>query len=102
MAHVSLDTQGLKQFVNANELGEMQAMVNAADEELRKLIAMAPAQATGPKYCQRCFGMLLRSSRSGRPAMTWRRCMRKTPGKCLSSQVRNSILSAGRSSARCN
>uniref|UniRef100_UPI0035A045BB glucose-6-phosphate isomerase n=1 Tax=Limosilactobacillus sp. TaxID=2773925 RepID=UPI0035A045BB len=36
MAHVSLDTQGLKQFVNANELGEMQAMVNAADEELRK------------------------------------------------------------------
>ena len=36
MAHVSLDKQGLKQFVNANELGEMQAMVNAADDELRK------------------------------------------------------------------
>ena len=36
MAHVSLDKQGLKQFVNDNELGEMQAMVNAADDELRK------------------------------------------------------------------
>ena len=35
MAHVSLDKQGLKQFVNDNELGEMQAMVNAADDELR-------------------------------------------------------------------
>lgn len=35
MTHVSLDSQGLKQFVNANELGEMQAMVNAADNELR-------------------------------------------------------------------
>ncbi|MGM9907408.1 glucose-6-phosphate isomerase [Limosilactobacillus sp.] len=35
MAHVSLDKQGLKQFVNDNELGEIQAMVNAADDELR-------------------------------------------------------------------
>ncbi|MCI1981063.1 MAG: glucose-6-phosphate isomerase, partial [Limosilactobacillus oris] len=35
MAHLSFDTQGLKQFVHDNELGEMQAMVKAADDELR-------------------------------------------------------------------
>ena len=36
MAYISFDHTGLKQFVNDNELGEMQAMVNAADDELRK------------------------------------------------------------------
>lgn len=36
MAQVSLDSSALKKFVHPNELGEMQAMVNAADEELRK------------------------------------------------------------------
>lgn len=35
MAHISFDNSGLKQFVHSNELGEMQAMVNAADDELR-------------------------------------------------------------------
>ena len=35
MAYISFDHTGLKQFVNDNELGEMQAMVNAADDELR-------------------------------------------------------------------
>ena len=28
MAHISFDQTGLKKFVNDNELGEMQAMVN--------------------------------------------------------------------------
>lgn len=36
MATLSLDTAGVKRFVHDNELGEMQAMVNAANEELRK------------------------------------------------------------------
>ena len=36
MAHVSLDSSALKKFVHPNDLGEMQAMVNAADEELRE------------------------------------------------------------------
>ncbi len=36
MAQVSLDSSALKKFVHENELGEMQAMVNAADEQLRK------------------------------------------------------------------
>ncbi|MBD7895143.1 glucose-6-phosphate isomerase, partial [Limosilactobacillus sp. Sa3CUN2] len=35
MTQVKLDTSSLKKFVNDNELGEMQAMVNAADDELR-------------------------------------------------------------------
>lgn len=35
MAHISFDQTGLKKFVNDNELGEMQAMVNAVDDELR-------------------------------------------------------------------
>ncbi|WP_251547332.1 glucose-6-phosphate isomerase [Limosilactobacillus caecicola] len=35
MAHVSFDSSALKKFVHENELGEMQAMVNAADAELR-------------------------------------------------------------------
>lgn len=35
MAQVSLDSSALKKFVHPNELGEMQAMVNAADAELR-------------------------------------------------------------------
>ena len=35
MTHISFDRTGLKKFVNDNELGEMQAMVNAADDELR-------------------------------------------------------------------
>ena len=33
MTHISFDRTGLKKFVNDNELGEMQAMVNAADDE---------------------------------------------------------------------
>lgn len=36
MAHVSFDSSALKKFVQPNELGEMQAMVNAADEQLRQ------------------------------------------------------------------
>jgi glucose-6-phosphate isomerase len=36
MAHVSFDSSALKKFVHPNELGEMQAMVTAADDELRK------------------------------------------------------------------
>lgn len=36
MAHVSFDSSALKQFVHDNELGEMQAMVNAADQQLRQ------------------------------------------------------------------
>lgn len=35
MAHVSFDNSALKKFVHPNELGEMQALVNAADSELR-------------------------------------------------------------------
>lgn len=35
MTRVSLDTSALKKFVHPNELGEMQAMVNAANDELR-------------------------------------------------------------------
>ncbi len=36
MAHISFDASKLDKFVHDNELGEMQALVNAADEELRK------------------------------------------------------------------
>ncbi|WP_283679918.1 glucose-6-phosphate isomerase [Lentilactobacillus sp. Marseille-Q4993] len=36
MAYVNFDTSKLGKFVHENELGEMQAMVNAADEQLRK------------------------------------------------------------------
>lgn len=36
MAHVSFDSSALKNFVHSNELGEMQAMVTAADQELRQ------------------------------------------------------------------
>lgn len=36
MANVSFDSSALKKFVHPNELGEMQAMVTAADDELRK------------------------------------------------------------------
>ena len=35
MAHLSFDSSALKKFVHDNELGEMQAMVNAADSQLR-------------------------------------------------------------------
>ncbi|GAA3611447.1 glucose-6-phosphate isomerase [Secundilactobacillus similis DSM 23365 = JCM 2765] len=35
MAHISFDASKLDKFVHDNELGEMQALVNAADEELR-------------------------------------------------------------------
>ncbi len=35
MAHLSFDSSALKKFVHENELGEMQAMVNAADSQLR-------------------------------------------------------------------
>ncbi|MGV0167786.1 glucose-6-phosphate isomerase [Furfurilactobacillus sp. WILCCON 0119] len=35
MAHISFDSSNLKKFVQDNELGEMQAMVTAADSELR-------------------------------------------------------------------
>jgi glucose-6-phosphate isomerase len=36
VAHISFDSSKLKKFVHDNELGEMQAMVTAADDELRK------------------------------------------------------------------
>ncbi len=36
MAHVSFDASALKQFVHDNELSEIQAMVNAADSQLRE------------------------------------------------------------------
>ncbi len=36
MAHISFDSSNLSKFIQDNELGEMQAMVNAADEQLRK------------------------------------------------------------------
>ena len=35
MTHIKFDSSALKQFVHENELGEMQAMVNAANDELR-------------------------------------------------------------------
>ena len=35
MAHIKFDSSNLSKFVNDYELGQMQAMVNAADEELR-------------------------------------------------------------------
>ena len=35
MGKVSFDSSALKKFVHDNELGEMQAMVTAADSELR-------------------------------------------------------------------
>lgn len=35
MAHISFDSSSLKTFVHDNELGELQAMVNAADDQLR-------------------------------------------------------------------
>ncbi|WP_125582528.1 glucose-6-phosphate isomerase [Lacticaseibacillus suibinensis] len=36
MAHISFDSSKLTKFVHDNELGEMQAMVTAADKELRE------------------------------------------------------------------
>ena len=36
MAHIKFDSSNLGKFVNDYELGQMQAMVNAADEELRQ------------------------------------------------------------------
>ncbi|MDO4455326.1 MAG: glucose-6-phosphate isomerase [Ligilactobacillus agilis] len=36
MTQIKFDASALKKFVHENELGEMQAMVNAADEQLRK------------------------------------------------------------------
>ncbi|MCB7463427.1 glucose-6-phosphate isomerase [Lactiplantibacillus argentoratensis] len=36
MAHISFDSSNLTKFVHDNELGEMQAMVTAADKELRE------------------------------------------------------------------
>ncbi|KRL03951.1 glucose-6-phosphate isomerase [Liquorilactobacillus oeni] len=36
MAHISFDSSNLTKFVQKNELGEMQALVTAVDEELRK------------------------------------------------------------------
>lgn len=36
MAHISFDSSKLVKFVHENELGEMQALVNAADTELRE------------------------------------------------------------------
>lgn len=35
MAHISFDSSNLEKFVHENELGEMQALVSAADKELR-------------------------------------------------------------------
>jgi glucose-6-phosphate isomerase len=36
MAHISFDSSNLTKFVQPNEVGEMQALVNAADNELRE------------------------------------------------------------------
>ena len=36
MAHIKFDSSNLKDFVHENELNEMQAMVNAADDQLRQ------------------------------------------------------------------
>ncbi|MCD2257013.1 glucose-6-phosphate isomerase [Agrilactobacillus fermenti] len=36
MAHINFDDSKLKPFIHDNELGEIQAMVNAADQELRE------------------------------------------------------------------
>lgn len=36
MTHISFDSSSLKTFVHDNELGELQAMVNAADDQLRQ------------------------------------------------------------------
>ena len=36
MTHISFDSSNLEKFVHANELGEMQALVTAADTELRE------------------------------------------------------------------
>ena len=36
MAHISFDSSNLTKFIHNNELGEMQAMVTAADKELRE------------------------------------------------------------------
>ncbi|WP_155286099.1 glucose-6-phosphate isomerase [Lacticaseibacillus zhaodongensis] len=36
MAHISFDSSKLSKFVHPNELGQMQAMVTAADQELRQ------------------------------------------------------------------
>ena len=36
MAHIKFDSSNLTKFVHDNELNEMQAMVNAADEQLRQ------------------------------------------------------------------
>ena len=36
MAHIKFDSSNLTKFVHENELNEMQAMVNAADEQLRQ------------------------------------------------------------------
>ncbi|MFT8884393.1 MAG: glucose-6-phosphate isomerase [Liquorilactobacillus hordei] len=36
MAHISFDSSNLTKFVHDNELGEMQALVSAADKELRE------------------------------------------------------------------
>lgn len=35
MAHISFDSSNLSTFIQPNELGDMQAMVNAADDQLR-------------------------------------------------------------------
>jgi len=35
LAHISFDSSNLSTFIQPNELGEMQAMVNAADDQLR-------------------------------------------------------------------
>ncbi|EEI72743.1 putative Glucose-6-phosphate isomerase, partial [Lentilactobacillus hilgardii ATCC 27305] len=36
MMHISFDSSKLSKFVHDNELGEMQAMVTAADAEVRQ------------------------------------------------------------------
>lgn len=36
MTHITFDSSNLGKFIHDNELGEMQAMVNAADEQLRQ------------------------------------------------------------------
>ena len=50
MAHLSFDASALKQFVHDNELGEIQAMVNAADTQLRAGTGAGPISAIGYTY----------------------------------------------------
>jgi hypothetical protein len=67
MTQISFDASALKKFVHENELGEMQAMVNAADSELRNGTGPGPTSATGC-ICQRNMIMRNLTASSKRPS----------------------------------